>query len=214
MKTSEKGIALITSFEGFSPKACKCVPTEKYYTIGFGHYGKDVKSTDTITKAGAIELLKFDLVRFEKKVMRYNDVYHYNQNEFDALVSFAYNVGSIDGLTKNGTRSKAEIARYITMYNRSGGRVLDGLTKRRAREKELFLRKCEKGKTTYYPRYNGNSSNIDIVLKSIGAPDKYLGSWTSRKPIAYANNMVNYTGSIFDNIAIMQLAKKGQLKKP
>ena len=118
MKTSEKGIALITAFEGFSPKACKCVPTEKYLTIGYGHYGKDVKECATITEVKALELLKSDFVRFEKKVMRYNDVYHYNQNEFDALVSFAYNVGSIDGLTKNGTRSKAEIAKYITMYNR------------------------------------------------------------------------------------------------
>ena len=214
MKTSDKGIAIITGFEGFSPKACKCVSTEKYYTIGYGHYGKDVKATDTITKGKALELLKSDLVRFEKKVMRYNDVYHYNQNEFDALVSFAYNVGSIDGLTKNGTRSKAEIAKYITMYNRSGGHVLDGLTKRRNKEKELFLRKCEKENSAYYPRYNGNSSNIDIVLKSIGCPDKYLGSWTSRKSIAYANNMVNYTGSLFDNVAIMQLAKRGKLKKP
>ena len=214
MKTSENGVALITAFEGFSPKACKCVPTEKYYTIGYGHYGKDVKECATITKGKALELLKSDLVLFEKKVMRYNDIYHYNQNEFDALVSFAYNVGSIDGLTKNGARSKAEIAKCMTMYNRYGGRVLKGLTKRRNKEKELFLRKCEKEKTTYYPRYNGNSSNIDIVLKSIGVPDKYLGSWTSRKSIAYANNMVNYTGSLFDNIAIMQLAKKGQLKKP
>ena len=214
MKTSEKGIALITAFEGFSPKACKCVPTEKYLTIGYGHYGKDVKEGGTITKGKALELLKSDLVRFEKKVMRYNDIYNYNQNEFDALVSFAYNVGSIDGLTKNGTRSKAEIAKYITMYNRSGGRVLDGLTKRRNKEKELFLRKCEKENSAYYPRYNGNSSNIDIVLKSIGVPDKYLGSWTSRKSIAYANNMANYTGSLFDNIAIMQLAKRGTLKKP
>ena len=209
MKTSEKGIALITAFEGFSPKACKCVPTEKYYTIGYGHYGKDVKATDTITKEKANELLKSDLAQFEKKVMKYDSIYHYNQNEFDALVSFAYNVGSIDGLTKNGIRTKAEIAKCMPMYNRSGGRVLDGLTKRRVREKELFVRKCEKEKTTYYPRYNGNSSNIDIVLKSIGVPDKYLGSWTSRKAIAYANNMVNYTGSLF-----MQLAKKGQLKKP
>ena len=214
MKTSEKGIALITAFEGFSPKACKCVSTEKYYTIGYGHYGKDVKVTDTITKEKAKELLKSDLAQFEKKVMKYDSIYHYNQNEFDALVSFAYNVGSIDGLTKNGTRTKSEIAKCMPMYNRSGGRVLDGLTKRRVREKELFVRKCEKEKTTYYPRYNGNSSNIDIVLKSIGVSDKYLGSWSSRKPIAYANNMVNYTGSLFDNIAIMQLAKKGQLKKP
>lgn len=214
MKTSEKGIALIISFEGFCPKACKCVSTEKYYTIGFGHYGKDVKASDTITKEKATELLKSDLAKFEKKVMKYNSVYHYNQNEFDALVSFAYNVGSIDGLTKNGTRTKAEISKCWTLYTKSGGRVLAGLVKRRDKEKKLFLAKCENEKSAYYPRYNGNSSNIDIVLKSIGVHDKYLGSWTRRKPIAYANNMVNYTGSLFDNIAIMQLAKRGKLKKP
>ena len=151
---------------------------------------------------------------FEKKVMKYDSIYHYNQNEFDALVSFAYNVGSIDGLTKNGTRTKVEITKCWTLYTKSGGRVLAGLVKRRDKEKKLFLTKCENEKSVYYPRYNGNSSNIDIILKSIGAKDKYLGSWTNRKPIAYANNMVNYTGSLFDNIAIMQLAKKGQLKKP
>lgn len=214
VRTSEKGIALIISFEGFSSKACKCVSTEKYYTIGYGHYGKDVKATDTITKEKAIELLKSDLSKFEKKVMKYNSVYHYNQNEFDALVSFAYNVGSIDGLTKNGTRTRKEITKCWTLYTKSGGRVLAGLVKRRDKEKKLFLTKCENEKSVYYPRYNGNSSNIDIVLKSIGVHDKYLGSWTRRKPIAYANNMVNYTGSLFDNIAIMQLAKRGKLKKP
>ena len=142
MKTSEKGIALITAFEGFSPKAYKCVPTEKYFTIGYGHYGKDVKECATITKGKALDLLKSDLARFEQNVMKYDSVYNYNQNEFDALVSFAYNVGSIDGLTKNGTRNKSEIAKCMTMYNRSSCRILDGLTKRRAREKELFLLKC------------------------------------------------------------------------
>ena len=214
MKISDNGIALIISFEGFCQKAYKCLSTEKYYTIGYGHYGKDVKVSYTITKEKAIELLKSDLAKFEKKVMKYDSIYHYKQNEYDALVSFAYNVGSIDGLTKNGTRTKSEISKCMTMYNRSGGRVLDGLTKRRVREKELFLQKSENEKSVHYPRYNGNSSNIDIVLKSIGVHDKYLGSWTNRKPIAYANNMVNYTGSLFDNIAIMQLAKRGKLKKP
>ena len=54
MKTSEKGIKLIISFEGFSKKAYKCVNTEKYYTIGFGHYGKDVEPNSTITKKEAL----------------------------------------------------------------------------------------------------------------------------------------------------------------
>ena len=75
MKTSEKGIELIISFEGFSKHACKCVQTEKYYTIGYGHYGKDVASDDTITKKGAIALLKKDLLSFEKKVDKYNQEY-------------------------------------------------------------------------------------------------------------------------------------------
>ena len=214
MKTSENGIALIISFEGFSPKACKCVPTEKYYTIGFGHYGKEVKSTDTITKEKATELLKSDLAKFEKKVMKYDSIYHYNQNQFDALVSFAYNVGSIDGLTKNGTRTKAEISKCWTLYTKSGGRVLAGLVKRRDKEKKLFLTKCENEKSVYYPRYNGNSSNLDMILKAIGVHDKYLGSWTARKPIASANGIKNYIGSLYDNIKLIQLAKKGKLKKP
>lgn len=214
MKTSETGLNLIIKFEGFSPKAYKCVESEKYYTIGYGHYGADVKDTATITKSEALKLLKTDLSHFEQKVMKYDNIYHYNQNEFDALVSFAYNVGSIDGLTKNGTRSKSEISKYITLYNKSAGKVLYGLSKRRTAEKELFLTLCKKEESIYYPKYIGNSSNIDIVLKSIGVPERFVGSWTSRKSIALANGMINYTGSLFDNITIIQIAKRGKLKKP
>ena len=79
MKTSEKGIELIISFEGFCPKATKCLKSEKYYTIGFGHYGKDVKENDTITKSKAIDLLKSDLEKFEKKVNKYSS-YNFTQN--------------------------------------------------------------------------------------------------------------------------------------
>ena len=50
MKISKNGIELIKCFESFSPKACKCLSTEKYYTIGYGHYGADVKENQTITK--------------------------------------------------------------------------------------------------------------------------------------------------------------------
>ena len=209
MKTSEKGIALIISFEGFCPTAYKCLESEKYYTIGYGHYGKDVKKTDTITKEKAIDLLKKDLLVFESKVNKYNK-YNFSQNEFDALVSFAYNVGSIDGLTKGGTRTKEEIAKCITLYNKSGGKVINGLKKRREKEKELFL---TKEKSEYYKKYVGNSSNIDMILKSVGVPDKYIGSWTSRKPLARSNGICNYVGSLADNIKIIELAKKGKLKK-
>ena len=79
MRISENGIKFIISFEGFSARACKCVPTEKYYTIGYGHYGKDVASNATITKKKAIALLTKDFISFEKKVDKYNPVYHFTK---------------------------------------------------------------------------------------------------------------------------------------
>ena len=211
MKISDNGIELIKSFEVFSPKACKCVDSEKYYTIGYGHYGKDVSENDTITKSTATELLKKDVEFAERKVNKYNSIYNFNQNQFDALVSFCYNVGNIDGLTKNGTRTISQISTAFNYYNKSGGKVLRGLQKRRKKEKDLFDSSLECG--TYYPRYTGNSSNIDIVLKSIGVPDKYLGSWSCRKYVAYRNGITNYVGSLYDNIKIIELAKSGKLKK-
>ena len=208
MKTSKCGIEFIISHEGFCRKACKCVATEKYYTIGYGHYGADVKSDMTITKESAIKLLKKDLAKFEEKVNKYSG-YNWTQNEFDALVSFAYNVGNIDTLTRRGTRSKKEISDSFERYVKSGGKVLNGLVKRRKDEKELF----DGGTVSYYPKYMGNSSNIDIIFKSIGVPDKYIGSWDCRKPIAAKNGILKYTGSIYDNIYLIELCKKGKLKR-
>ncbi len=71
--------------------------------------------------------------------MLFDSKYHWNQNEFDALVSFAFNVGSINQLTANKTRTKAQIAQAMLSYNKANGKVLAGLTKRRQAERELFL---------------------------------------------------------------------------
>ena len=71
--------------------------------------------------------------------MKYNDKYHWTQNEFDALISFAYNIGSIDQLTNYGKRSKKEIAQKMLLYNKAGGRKLRGLVRRRKAEQALFL---------------------------------------------------------------------------
>ena len=210
MKISKAGIDFIIGFEGFSAKACKCVSTEKYYTIGYGHYGADVKKDDTITREEARKLLESDLLSFEKKVSEYDSKYDFNQNEFDALVSFAYNVGNIDQLTAKGTRTRDKIAECMLRYNKSGGRVLNGLTKRREAERDLFLNKVF---TSYYSKYNGSSTSIDIVLKSIGVESKYIGSWTCRKPIANKNGILNYTGTIEQNLKLISLAKSGKLKR-
>lgn len=210
MKISKAGIDLIIGFEGFSAKACKCVSTEKYYTIGYGHYGPDVKKDDTITREEAIKLLESDLLSFEKKVSKYDSKYDFNQNEFDALVSFAYNVGNIDQLTANGTRSRDKISECMLLYNKSGGKVLNGLTKRRKVERDLFLTKVF---ASYYSKYSGSSTSVDIVLKSIGVESKYIGSWTSRKAIATKNGISNYTGTIEQNLKLISLAKSGKLKR-
>ena len=210
MKISENGLNLIISFEGFCPKATKAVKTEKYYTIGYGHYGKDVGEKQTITKEEALTLLKKDMKRFETKVMKYNNCYNFTQNEFDALVSFAYNVGNIDQLTAKGTRTKKEIADAMLLYIKSGGNVLEGLRKRRIRERELFL-KCST--SNFYPKYNGASKDIDVVLSSIGVNSKFYGNYKKRISLAEVNGIKNYNGSFSDNIKLLSLAKTGNLKK-
>ena len=142
MKTSQRGINLIKKYEGCRLTAYKPVATEKYWTIGYGHYGPDVAAGAVISQMQADLYLMLDLEKFEKKVAKYAK-YNWTQNEFDALVSFAYNIGSIDQLTDNGKRTKQQIAAKIPAYNKAGGKVLAGLTKRRKEEQALFTEGLE-----------------------------------------------------------------------
>ena len=76
MKTSEKGIELIKSFEGFRSHAYKAFKNEPYLTIGWGHYGADVKENDFWNEKHADRQLKKDLVKFENLIIAYD--YHYH----------------------------------------------------------------------------------------------------------------------------------------
>lgn len=140
MKISQRGINLVKEFEGLYLAAYKC-PAD-VWTIGYGHTG-NVQPGQVITEAQAEELLQADMAASEKKVLKYDNVYHWNQNQFDAMVSFAFNVGSIDKLTANGTRSIATIADKMLEYNKAAGKVLAGLTRRRQAERALFVGKVE-----------------------------------------------------------------------
>ena len=145
MKTSQKGIDLIKRFEVCRLQAYKAVPTEKCYTIGYGHYGSDVSPGMTITQAQAEALLQQDLMRYETAVS--DTGLKLNQNQFDALVSFAYNCGC-GNLKKLVTgRDTQKIADAMLQYNKSSGTVLVGLTKRRQTERELFLTGSTEKKT-------------------------------------------------------------------
>ncbi len=136
MRTSQKGIDLIKKFEGCRLDAYKC--PAGVWTIGYGHTA-GVACGQKISPAQAEAYLRADLEKYEKKVEKYESRYNWTQNEFDAMVSFAYNLGSIDKLTADGTRTKVVIAEKILLYNKAGGKVLAGLTKRRQAERELFL---------------------------------------------------------------------------
>lgn len=136
MKTSQKGIDLIKKYEGCVLTAYKC--PAGVYTIGYGHT-EGVYPGQKITREEAESFLKKDLKRFEDNVNYYNKKYNFNQNQFDALVSFAYNIGSIDQLTQNGTRSKYQIADMMLEYIKAGGTILPGLINRRREERQLFI---------------------------------------------------------------------------
>lgn len=141
LRTNESGKNLIKSFESCRLTAYK--DATGTWTIGWGHTGtvdgKPIVSGMTITQEKADSLFDSDLVRFENIVNSYNSKYHFTSNEFSALVSFAYNVGSIKQLTANGTRSKKAIADAMLKYVYSKGVKLNGLVRRRQKERELFL---------------------------------------------------------------------------
>lgn len=174
MKTSSVGLGLIKGFEGCRLESYKC--PAGVWTIGYGHTG-NVKSGQKITQAKAESYLKSDLARFEKHVMSYDKKYNWNQNEFDALVSFAYNIGSITQLTANGTRTKKQISEKILAYDKAAGRTLAGLTRRRQAEKALFDNPVAKKSTTATKKSTtlkkGDRIRIKAGAKDLNTKGKY-----------------------------------------
>ncbi|QXR26967.1 lysozyme [Acinetobacter junii] len=147
MKTSQVGIELISSFEGIRLNAYD--DGVGVWTIGIGTTvypnGVKVKKGDKCTLEQAHEYLAHDMIEFEKTV---NDSVKVSlsQNQFDALVSLAYNIGS--GAFKNSTLLKklnakdyAGAADQFLVWNKGGGKVMKGLVRRREAERALFLKK-------------------------------------------------------------------------
>jgi lysozyme len=140
MKTSPKGIALIKEFEGLRLKAYKC--PGGVWTIGYGHTA-GVKPGMVITEAQAGEYLKADLIAFERYLNGLGLAL--NQNQFDALVSFIYNVGT--GNFSSSTllrkvRANPQDNSIMDEFLRwvySKGRVLPGLQRRRLAVMKLYF---------------------------------------------------------------------------
>lgn len=145
MQTSDKGIALIKQFEG-----CKLTAYQDsvgVWTIGYGWTqlvdGKPIRAGMTINQETAERLLKAGLVSYESDVSRLVKV-GLTQGQFDALVSFTYNLGA-RSLSTSTLLRKLNAGDYpgaadeFLRWNKAGGKVLNGLTLRREAERALFL---------------------------------------------------------------------------
>lgn len=196
---SEKCIKLVKKFEGLYLKAYK--DEVGVWTIGYGITNADKAITKVTVKAGlkitektADNWLEKALnKKYLPKVMKYNSKYKWNQNEIDALVSFAYNIGSIDMLTANGTRSRATIAAKMLQYNKAGGKVLNGLTRRRKAERALFLTAAaKKKKKKVYATVNTKKDPLTI-RSAANAKSKELGKIPKRTKVEVVKKGASWT---------------------
>lgn len=151
MKISCKGIDFIHQFELLRLKAYKPFKSEKYFTIGWGHYSPDVKENMVITKEQAEELWLKDVAAAENEVNRAIRLYNLelNQNQYDALISLVFNIGS-DNFRKSSVlkdlrnrKDKETVSQKFLYFckrrNESGVLVFcQGLYNRRLKESELF----------------------------------------------------------------------------
>lgn len=218
---SQTGIDLIKHFEGCQLEAYQ--DEVGVWTIGWGITNADKSITGTtikkglkISKATAEKWLKESLnKKYLPKIMKYDTRYSWNQNEIDALVSFAYNIGSIGQLTANGSRSRATIAAKMLEYVKAGGVTYNGLVRRRKAERELFLKPVEieeddkvkeKKEGCFAPIQNPET--CDGIEEFLKKRDFKSGEHNLR--LIAAENCKK--GPVKD--ALLLLAKEGRLKKP
>lgn len=144
MKTSDKGKAIIKRHEGLRLQAYKC--PAGVVTIGYGHT-RNAFEGQKISERDAEVLLAYDVKTAEDVVNRYVKV-ELNQNQFDALVSFVFNLGAgnfgkstllkVINKNPNDPAITAQFQRWIN----AGGKPLPGLVKRRQEEAKLYFEKC------------------------------------------------------------------------
>lgn len=142
MNINNAGIALIKKFEGLRLKAYKC--PAGIWTIGYGHTGPDVSPGQEINEREAEQYLHGDLIRFEHGVEALLDGTPASFDQFSAMVCLAYNIGlgnfrksSVLRFHKAGDFAAA--ANAFLLWNKAGGKVLNGLTSRRNAERALYV---------------------------------------------------------------------------
>lgn len=142
MKCNEAGLDIIKRYEGFRARPYLC--PAGVWTIGYGHTGGVTENSPAITEADADELLLRDLRTAEYDVTRMVSV-PLNENQFSALVSFVFNVGSDNFRTSTlrvmvNRKAWMKAADEFPKWRHAGGKALAGLTERRKEERALFLK--------------------------------------------------------------------------
>ena len=141
---SQNGLNLIKELEGI--RLTSYIDYDGVLKIGYGTSNNDYSVTRTnitpgmnINKKKAEKWLKVSLYKiYAPRVNKYDAIYKWTQNEFDALISFAYNIGNIDELTVNGSITKKAIANKMLGYIYLKGKKIPGLVNRRRTESNLF----------------------------------------------------------------------------
>lgn len=195
-KIGHAGLELIMSFEGCRLTAYKPVQTEKYYTIGYGHYGADVKKGMKISMAQAEAYLIADCQKFANYVD--NKAYvpiALNGNQRDALISFTYNCGPGNLKKLCAGRTADQIAAKIPAYNKAGGKVLNGLTRRRKAEQILFLTPVKSGVAPVQHNYKVGKNyvtkaDLNVRTTAAGALKRWDKLTTSGK--SHSDNVDGY----------------------
>ena len=175
MTGSDFIIKKIESFECCVLHAYKARPAEKYYTIGYGHYGPDVTADMVITQAEADSMFRIDILKFEHGV---NNTGVWSQNEFDALLDFSYNcgLGSLQNLMKLDTRE--EMANKMLEYCKdASGTKLPGLVARRQFDHDLFLSDSKPGKEVTI------TADVLNVRRQPGTSSDIVGHYTEGQKV-------------------------------
>ena len=172
-KIGQAGLALIKQYEGCRLAAYRCAAG--VWTIGYGHTA-GVHSGMTITQAQADAYLQQDIAKFAGYVN--NPAYvpitaNLNQNQFDALVSFAFNLGAGNLRKLCKGRTAAQIALAMTQYRKANGKVLAGLRRRRAAEQALF----NKPVSAATPAQNQNTEDYNMKTIKKGSKGNAVKVW-------------------------------------
>ena len=173
-RIGQAGLALIKQYEGCRLAAYRCAAG--VWTIGYGHTA-GIHSGMTITQAQADAYLRQDIAKFEGYVN--NPAYvpitaNLNQNQFDALVSFAFNLGAGNLRKLCKGRTTAQIAQAMTQYCKANGKVLAGLRRRRAAEQALFNKPVS---DTAAPAQNQNTEDYNMKTIKKGSKGNAVKVW-------------------------------------